>query len=307
MSMLSFDDFVRISRLNELEAATLRQLLADDSVMAMAREISCKEFFPANGERFVPPEESPKLAQAWFAAAYLSFNSSFERYRELNIPVEIWQDSLTDLAVWLRHKFRNHRVVGLGPAGRSWQAAIYQGKVIRTGRLECNSEFHYRYEPLYDRSGRIILQKGDPVINLHIPEDGPLDMIACSSSIRRMADFFARYRPDFHWRGFLCESWLLDRQLRPMLAETSNIIKFQNLGQHYITDEPCDTVFRLFGYADPAAVQNPTSLQKSVIEFLQRGGKFIEEGMFIPRHIVEAADFDLTRLDGQFQDWSGRA
>ena len=134
------------------------------------------------------------------------------------------------------------------------------------------------------------------VINLHIPEDGPMDLTLCSDSIKRIADFFAVYRSDYHWCGFLCQSWLLDRQLRAALDKESNIMKFQNLGIHYVMYPNDDTIFRLFGTADPTSITTPTRLQKFAIKFLQNGGIFIEEGMFIPRREIEAANYDLNKI-----------
>ena len=48
------------------------------------------------------------------------------------------------------------------------------------------------------------------------------------------------------------------------------------------------TVFRIFGTpeTDPDSVENPTSLQKKTAEFIRNGGKFMEEGMFITKEIL---------------------
>ena len=290
------EKFIHISKLDSREVAALKSILQNPSIMAMAENIARLKYQSIPQQELPDYEESPELCQAWFAAAYLSFDFSRQRFQQLNIPENLWLDTMNDLRVWLRNEERNSGIIGIGPAPRTWLAGVYQGRIIQHGRLQCSREFYYQFEPLKDQTGKTVLFTGDPVINLHIPEEGPMDLAACCQSLKSMAEFYAAYKPEYQWKGFLCESWLLDRQLRNMLPPTSNILKFQNLGQHFMMHVPSDTVFRLFGYADPAATQNPTTLQKNVIKFLQDGGQFMMEGMFIPRDVIEAAEYDFARL-----------
>lgn len=285
----SFQDFVTISELNDREATALLAILQDDTLMELAKLIAHTCFFPGGGT--LPPlhQDETALSKAWFGAAYLSFDDSRERYRQLGFPEEVWRESMTDLKLWLRYTERNEGIIGIWRHPRDWQMAIYRGEVTRHGRLECNTEYHYNRETLFDESGKPILKSGDPVINVHIPEDGPMDIPSCGDSIRRMAAFFAQYRPQYDWKGVLCESWLLDRQLLPMLSKTSNIARFQSLGQHYFVATTDHTVWRIFGSQAPSS-----SLARNIKQFIQNGGTFMEEGMFIPRQKLEAANFDLS-------------
>ena len=292
----TLEDFARIARLNPAELLALRRITENNDRMALAREIADKCFIAPQAEPLPKFPESPELAEAWFGAAWLSLDASREHYWRRGIPRTVWLDSMTDLRLWLQNELRNRGTIGLGPLGRPWQAALYRGDVTRHGRLECNSEFFYRHETLRDEHGQELLAPGDAVINLHIPEDGPMDFASCGASMRRMAEFFACWKPHYEWKGFLCESWLLDRQLHALLPARSNILKFQTLGRHYPTGEPSDAVFRIFGYAAPESVVNPTTLQQSAAKFLREGGKFVPEGMFIPREAVEEVDFDLAAL-----------
>ena len=289
------EEFATICELNAREADALRRILSEPRILATAEAIARACFFPGGADT-PPAPESADLSRAWFAAAYLSFGHSRDCFRALGFPDAVWRDTMTDLKVWLRNEARNRGVIGLGPLARPWEVELYHGRVTRHGRLECNTEFQYGHEPLLDDSRRVLLAPGAPVINLHIPEDGPLDLAECSASLKRIDRFFAQCRPDYAWQGFLCESWLLDRQLLPMLPPGSNIARFQALGRHYPMHPTDDTIFRIFGTAAPTAIARPTSLQASAARFLQNGGQFIEEGMFIPRDAIEAVDFDLTRL-----------
>ena len=290
------ENFCRISLLNEREISALQQILTSPKLMPYAREIASKAFFPGNADITDLQLSENELSQAWFAAAFLSFEESKKCYQAHGFPESVWLDSMTDLCVWLRNEERNSGTIGLGPLARPWQVVIYRAQVTRHGRLECNTEFYYKHEPLTDISGNVILQRGDAVINLHIPEDGAMDMQSCGKSMKRMKDFYASCMPDYNWKGFLCESWLLDRQLRNMLSANSNIIKFQNLGQRYMLHQTDDTIFRIFGSADPFSIKNPTSLQKNAAGFLKNGGVFYEEGIFIPRSKIECVNYDLSKL-----------
>ena len=241
-------------------------------------------------------EESADLSQSWFAAAYLSIDYSRSKFQQLNYPEAVWLDTMSDMAIWLRHEKRNQGVYGLGKIARLWTALLYNGKIIRRGRLECNTAYYFKENNIVDSGNNLLLAQGDAVINLHIPEDGPLDIALCGRSLKLMNDFFAECRPAYNWKGAICQSWLLDKQLETMLPANSNIIKFQKLGLHYPVAEPADTVFRIFGAQDPFAVKNPTTLQRKAADFLRQGGVFREEGLFIPRSKLEELDFDLEKF-----------
>lgn len=72
----------------------------------------------------------------------------------------------------------------------------------------------------------ITLQRGDPVINLHIPADGPLSAQALDDTFREIPEFVAKYMPDYKYKAIVCHSWLVDPQLIELLGEQANISKF---------------------------------------------------------------------------------
>ena len=300
MIYMNTADFTVIAGLNNAESAALHDILSDKAVMEMAEVIAreCFQRYPAEDLKIFPENET--LSRAWFAAAYLSIDYSRKRFQQLGLPEAVWLDTMSDMVLWLRNEQRNSNVIGLGTVARLWTAVLYNGDVLRFGRLECNQSYRFRGEDIFDAGKNLLLARDSEVINLHIPEDGAMNMVSCSKSLKMMADFFARYRPEHHWQGFICQSWLWDTQLQSMLPESSNIVKFQKLGVHYPVDEPADTVFRIFGSQDPFSVKAPTTLQRKAAEFLKNGGVFREEGLFIPRHEIEKVDFDLAKLPGIF-------
>ena len=301
MSNISIAGYAAISKLDAEETAALTRVLNTPELLRQAEFIAESVFIPQEPAPMPQLPESPKLSQAWFAAAFLGAEASRKHFEKCGFPEAVWRDTLTDLPVWLRNEKRNAGVTGLGPLAREWEVILYHGGVTRHGRLECNSEYFFKQESLRDSKGNIILAEGDPLINLHIPEDGPMKIADCGESMRRMADFFDRYRQDFKWKGFVCQSWLLDRQLCNMLPASSNIVKFQKLGVKYFIAETQSTLFRIFGNTPPDKVVNPSTLQRNAAEFLRNGGKFCSEGIYISRSSAESVDYDLEKLIGRFQ------
>lgn len=288
------EQFSEISKLNAEETAALREILKDPKLVEWAHLIADQCFIPETIGKDPELPEGDDLSKAWFAAAYFGADAAMEHYRGQGFPQEVLFDTMTDITAWLRNTKRNYGVIGLA-RGRGWEVSLYHGNVIRRGRLECNTTCIYDWD-LTDQSGNILLKKGDPVINLHIPEDGPMDMESCGKSMKLMSEFFASCKPDYDWKGFHCISWLLDPLLLPMLQEGSNILKFSRLGYLYPVDIKSDTQFRVFGTTDPEKVENPTSLQRKAAEFLKSGGVFLEGGVYLPREMIEAVDYDLEKL-----------
>ena len=132
-----------------------------------------------------------------------------------------------------------------------------------------------------------VLADGDPVINIHIPESGPLKPQACRDSLLRAREFFAQYLPEHNWKAFCCASWLLDPQLAGILQPNSNILAFQRMGYLFPSSGRTDTIFRCFGVKAArdgiGTVPLRTSLQHALVQFLKNGKDFHSGAMFLLR------------------------
>ena len=51
----------------------------------------------------------------------------------------------------------------------------------------------------------------------------------CKKSIEEAKKFFNDYFPEFDYKAFVCDSWLLDNDLKEFLPADSNIIKFGDM------------------------------------------------------------------------------
>ena len=130
-----------------------------------------------------------------------------------------------------------------------------------------------------------ILEPGDGVIDVHIPEDGPMTIEACADAMEKALKFFPEYFPDRPFKGFACESWLFDPHFASILKPESNIIKFQK--EFYMFPIECsgkDTAWRIFGEkglsGGLANTPRKSSMQKACAEFMESGGFFRSGGGF---------------------------
>lgn len=142
-----------------------------------------------------------------------------EKYREYGIAEEILLDTLGDIVIWTKtHKKMTDE---LGLSEIDWLKRHLSFRLFKLGRLQfCFGE---------TMSDLFEIEKGSPILEIHIPAVGPMDTDECEKSIKRAGEFFAEYFPDYKYLGFTCYSWLLDPTLTKFLKDSSNILKFQKL------------------------------------------------------------------------------
>ena len=136
------------------------------------------------------------------------------------------------------------------------------------------------------REWETVQDSGSVVLDMHIPEDGPLRQEECRESMRRAQDFFAQCL-GIQASGFTVTSWLMDEALRRVLGASSNIRRFQDL---YAMRMPTglgqeQTIQRVFGdewQRDVLHAPHTTSLQQGVLQALLDGEHFHEYAAFAP-------------------------
>ncbi len=135
------------------------------------------------------------------------------------------------------------------------------------------------------REWKPVLMPGDPIINLHIPEDGPMDMDLCRDSIKKMLDFHRnvlKVQP----KAVFCHSWLLDPAFRNILPEKSNVVRFQKMGYLAPCNSMAETHCRVFGAGTeklpPEELPVNTSMQKTLAEYLKNGNVFRDGVLIVP-------------------------
>lgn len=127
------------------------------------------------------------------------------------------------------------------------------------------------------REWELVLEQGDTVMDVHIPEGGKMTHELCRDSYRQAVGFAARYFPEQPLKGFVCTSWLLSPQFPRLLPPEANIVRFQS--DYYVIPVKSDerqTLERVFGFgttlADLPLLPRETSLQRIVHDYLSSGG-----------------------------------
>jgi hypothetical protein len=143
------------------------------------------------------------------------------------------------------------RKIREGFGDTEWLEMVWQGKLAELGRLQFEDH-------------------GDGVLDVHIPETGPLDSDACDASFARAREIYPGHRTA------RCTSWLLDPQLADVLPGESNIVRFQRRFQ--LTTEGKDAdgdVLRFVFHTRDTnldRLEPRTTLERALVERMRDGG-----------------------------------
>jgi hypothetical protein len=105
---------------------------------------------------------------------------------------------------------------------------------------------------------------------------GAMDYEACNDSIRHAMQFFPLHFPDWPVEYAVCNSWLLDPQLKTFLNSESNIIRFQD--RFTIANESYDSSDSVMQFVfgkhlrDIDTISPKSSLERGIVEHLRSGG-----------------------------------
>ena len=154
-------------------------------------------------------------------------------------------------AATLRDVFRAHEVRGEEPfADLEWIDVVFSGRLAELGRLQFEDH-------------------GEGVLDVHIPETGPLTPALCDASFARARELFSAHHTA------ICHSWLLDPQLADVLPPTSNIVRFQR--RFELTGESDDgneDVLRFVFHTsspDLDRLRPRTTLERALVEHMRAG------------------------------------
>ena len=190
-------------------------------------------------------------------------------YIQNNISEKILKDTLHDVGRVMDECYaRNDRYV-IEPAIFEWLNMHFSCRLFHLCRLQ--------FEALRFKEDNEYLNKGDYVINVHIPAGDKMPHDEVVESYRQAVDFFRKLLPEYNFDYLNCESWMLSPQLRTILSESSNLIKFLDDYELYGTGEDegyFDSIF-IKKPTDLNTLQENTSLQREIKSILLTGEKFV--------------------------------
>ena len=131
---------------------------------------------------------------------------------------------------------------------------------------------------------KLIVKKGDPVIDFHIPTKKGYSISDIKDSFLEAKTFFQTHYKEYDYRAFWCVSWLYSPQLDHLIKKPeSHIIDVARQG-YICPATPGEKSLFTFVFQtetpDFQTITPKTSLEKNVIDYVNQNGK-INTGMYI--------------------------
>lgn len=187
-------------------------------------------------------------------------------YEVKGLSEELMWDTLVDVRCKLAEHHDLNGIWGTGAVG--WYIRLYGLKIIKLGRLEFEP-IGYKWDTPYRG-----IQKGDPVMNMHIPSTGPMKIEDVLASFKQAYKFYGYTEP----MPVAAASWLL---YPPVCEEVfkpgSNLRNFYDLFDvvEQYEDPENHNFWRIFNmdWKEGVLDQVPTdnSLRRGLYEFMKPG------------------------------------
>lgn len=142
----------------------------------------------------------------------------------------------------------------------------------------------------------LLLQPGDPVIDIHIPATGKMGHEECMASFQEAWAFGRQFFPDVAYRGFVCSSWLLSDEVLETLPDSSNVVWFSRLFTRCAgRRSEHELIYKwIFGMdknrQDYKSHEAATTLQKGTHRLLDQGRWYVGRSGFVPAARVAGAE-----------------
>lgn len=223
-----------------------------------------KTIFYDDMQGFLTQWKKKEDKYTWALEFYIKLAAdTYEEYRKEKIADIVYDQTFYDITLWCKECFRKYRVYGLEEVG--WLGLSVKRKLFRLGRLQ--------FEPITAEERlegqKETVQKGEEVLNVHIPAGEPLDYEKCMESFRLAEEFFGG-----RYQTYVCDSWVLSWHLKEVLPEESNIIRFQNLFEvtkvYYAYPQAEQRIFEDV-LEDKSAYPEETTLQRKAKEYILSG------------------------------------
>ena len=126
--------------------------------------------------------------------------------------------------------------------------------------------------------------KGENVLGVHIPNGTKLDVKENLMNFRYALEFFNKHYSEIDFKGFVCESWLLNPYIEEIMGKKTNITRFGDMFDRFEPEEEEGVFISVFKIPKLISIDElceETSLQKNIKKFLKEGNTFKDYGGFI--------------------------
>lgn len=228
-----------------------------------------KGFSEMKFEDFDLEKNNPNFRKNVIWALYFCEELS-HRFDKKGIPEEIMLSTFNSIKLNILVGFETTKELAVR-AFSQWLYLYYRFKLFNIGRLQ------YELRDAMGGAEPLGLNKGEPVLAVHIPVGDKLTEEACLSSFKEANIFFEKYFPEYQYRYFTCFSWLLDRNLEKILKEGSNILKFGRLFDYafdFKKDDAIEFTFPLGTTRENIKnAEAKSSLHRNLKEYVLSGGE----------------------------------
>lgn len=128
------------------------------------------------------------------------------------------------------------------------------------------------------------LQKGDYILDIHIPRDGDFSSNTLQSSYAAAESFFTSHFPEYELKGMYCGTWLFTPQLQKILPSSSKIVAFQRSFYLYPNAGSKDFVWNFVfnELLKPEDAKPRSYLQEQLLEYVQSGKEVFDlKGIYL--------------------------
>lgn len=218
----------------------------------------------------------------WMAVYMLHAVDAKKIYDAKGHTERIYYDSMREITIWSKVCMKDWGHIGVHDQ-LDWLSRFFSNDLVRLGRLEYEIiPFHKNLK--WEKHGLSVVG-GDPVINIHIPEDGGLKKELVLDSFKQAYRYFGCTGKAV----FICGTWLLYPCNRDYMQEGSNILKFMdNFDIIDREDAPNHRdLWRVFGKRQsyiPAELPRDTELQRRLADYLATHDMVFGRGVGIFAH-----------------------
>lgn len=201
------------------------------------------------------------------------FKGDIKVYRNINSNKVI---ALSEAGIEFRSDGQVNGTNGIYDENGKWVSELNERNDIITGNpIHPLSYTLNKKVQLPTKDWQLVLEKGDPILGIHIPAIGKLTPELTAESFSMAIDFYNRYFPDKSFKALHCGTWFLDAQFKQLLFANSNIVKFQEYFYLYPTLTNDSAAFNwVFGSKpdDLTILPRETQLHRAILSHYDNGG-----------------------------------
>ena len=221
----------------------------------------------------------------------------FEIHPDADRNVSIFQDKAGKLCILMRDTRLHASGNRLGAIGFTDEEGSYDADFVETdtyyegyavNETTCLAENQRTRLP--KEEWQCIFAPGDTLIKVHIPVRGKLTKEACHASYEKARKIYSACYPEYDFKGFVCNTWLLSPAMRAFLPEESNIVQFQNDYRIFPAVNNAQDVFHyVYGIdvasadqVDANSLPEDNNMRRGVKNLLLKGEYIHQYNGFIP-------------------------